>query len=217
MTTTKIINLFIVLLLSSSVLLVAELFYKKKVSGNVTRKIVHIGAGIVAAFLPVFIDLQTTIIFSIIVFIILFLSKRKKTLCSVHDIERESIGALIYTPSLALTAIIFWPINQIIFQGSALILGLSDGVSGIIGKSYGKRKNIFGNKTMEGSLSFFLMTVLILSMILFIYSNQSFFYKAIFIVVGSLILTITEALFNKGWDNLFIPIVAGIILFFALS
>ena len=144
-------------------------------------------------------------------------SKRKNFLNSVHKIHEESIGALLYAPSLTLTAIVFWPINQLAFQGAALVLGLSDGIAGIVGRRYGKRKySITGTKTVEGSIVFFLITALILSVILLANSSHPFLNKMILVFGGSLLLTIIEALFGKGWDNLFIPLVAGFIILFAL-
>lgn len=173
MTTPDIVNLFLVLLLFLLIFGSAEFFYKRKLSADITRKIVHIGGGIVAALLPVFLDLKTVIVIGGGFFLILLWSKKKNFLNSIHKINEESIGALLYAPSLTLTAVVFWPINQLAFQGAALVLGLSDGIAGIIGRRYGKRKySINGTKTIEGSVVFFLITALILSAILFANSSQ---------------------------------------------
>jgi phytol kinase len=217
MTTVDIVNLFIVLSLFLLVIGGAEFLYKRKLPADITRKVVHIGGGIVAALLPVFLDLKTVVIIGSGLFLILLWSKKKNFLNSVHKINEESIGALLYAPSLTLTAVVFWPINQLAFQGAALVLGLSDGVAGIVGKRYGKRKySITGTKTIEGSIVFFLITALILLAILIVNSSQPIFSKMMFVFGGSLLLTIIEALFGKGWDNLFIPLVAGFLLLVAL-
>ena len=215
--TANILNLSIVLFLFLFVFWCAEFFYKRNLPAHTTRKIVHIGGGIVAALLPIFVDLTTLVILGIGFFLLLVLSKRKNLLNSIHKINDESIGALLFAPSLTLTAVIFWPTNPLIFQGAALILGLSDGVAGIVGMRYGKRSySITGRKTMEGSLVFFLVTTLILLGILYISGNLFTINWALFIFGGSLLLTIVEAMFGKGWDNLFIPIFAGSIFYFAL-
>jgi len=210
-------NLFLVLSLFLLIFGIAEFLYKRKLSSYITRKIVHIGGGIVATLFPVFLDLKTVVVIGSGFFFILLWSKRKNFLNSVHKINEESIGALLYAPSLTLTAIVFWPINQLAFQAAALILGLSDGIAGIVGRKYGKRKyNITGTKTVEGSVVFFLITTLILSVILLTNSSQPLLSKMILTLGGSLLLTIIEALLGKGWDNLFIPLIAGLILIFAL-
>lgn len=217
MTMVNIFNVLIVLFLFLLIFGCAEFLYKRDVPAHITRKIVHIGGGIVAALLPVFVNLNTVIVLGIGFFLLLLFSKRKKILNSIHNINEDSMGALLFVPSLTLTAIIFWHINPIIFQGAALILGLSDGIAGIVGARYGKKKySITGIKTVEGSFIFFLITALILFFILYASGLQSFFTIALFVLGGSLFLTIIEAIFSKGWDNLFIPIVAGLIIYFTL-
>ena len=62
MTTTDIVNLFLVLSLFLLIFGSAEFLYKRKLSSDITRKIVHIGGGIVTALLPVFVDLRTVVI-----------------------------------------------------------------------------------------------------------------------------------------------------------
>ena len=215
--TTNILNILIVLSLFLLIFGCAELLYKRNVPPYITRKIVHIGGGIVAALLPIFVNLETVVILGIGFFLLLTASKRKKLLGSIHRINNESIGALLFAPSLTLTAIIFWPVNTLIFQGAALILGLSDGIAGVVGQRYGRKKySVSGIKTIEGSLIFFLITTLILFGVLYISDTPIALDMTLLVFGGSLLLTIVEAAFGRGWDNLFIPIVAGTILFFIL-
>lgn len=213
----NIFNVFIVLFLFLLVFGCAEFLYKKNVSASITRKVVHIGGGLVVALLPFLVNLVTVIILGVGFFLFLLFSKRRRILNSVHGIKKESIGALLFAPSLVLTAVIFWPINPAIFQGSALILGLSDGLAGVVGAKYGKKKyNITGDKTIEGSLVFFFITVLILLGILYTSSLALNFYGVLFVIGGALLLAIVEGMSGKGWDNLFIPIVAAGVIYFAL-
>ena len=217
MMTANILNILIVLSLFLLIFGCAEFLYKKKISPNITRKIVHIGGGIVAALLPIFVNLETVVILGIGFFLLLTVSKRKKLLGSIHKINDESMGALLFAPSLTLTAIIFWPVNTLIFQGAALVLGLSDGIAGVVGQRYGRKKySVSGIKTIEGSLIFFLITTLILFGVLYISGTSVALDMTLLVFGGSLLLTIVEAAFGRGWDNLFIPIVAGILLYFVL-
>lgn len=217
MTMASIFNVLVVLFLFLLIFGCAELLYKRKIPAHITRKIVHVGGGIVAALLPIFVNLNTVVVLGMGFFLLLLFSKRKNLLNSIHNINEESIGALLFAPSLTLTAVIFWPTNPIIFQGAALILGLSDGIAGIVGARYGKKKyGITGTKTVEGSFVFFLITVLILFGVLYVSNPSSVLNETLFVFGGSLLLTIVEAAFGRGWDNLFVPIVAGSILYFAL-
>lgn len=213
----NVLNLLIVLSLFLLIFGCAEVLYKKIIPAQITRKIVHIGGGIVAALMPVFVNLETAIILGTGLALLLVFSKRRNLLNSVHKINEESIGALLFAPSLIFTAIIFWPTNRLIFQGAALVLGLSDGVAGVVGARYGKvTYNITGKKTIEGSLVFFLITFMILFGVLYVSDTPLALDKILIIFGGSLLLTVVEAVFGRGWDNLFIPIVAGLILFFTL-
>lgn len=216
MTIEKDTNVLIILFLFSLVFGFAEILYKRKVASYITRKVAHIGGGLVAALLPIFVDLKTVVILGLGFFAFLVFSKRKKFLNSIHKIDEDSLGALLFAPSIMLTALIFWSINTFIFQGAVLVLGLSDGFAGLVGKKYGKNKyQIIGTKSMEGSLSFFFITLLILFGALHI--NGSFTFNKILLVFGfSFLLTVIEAMFSKGWDNLFIPLASGIILYLIL-
>lgn len=216
MTLEKSINILIVLFLIFLVFGLAELLYKRKVAPYITRKVVHIGGGLVAVSFPVFIDLKTVVIFGLGFYTILMISKKNEILNSVHKIDEDGIGALLFAPSIALTALIFWPINIIIFQGAILVLALSDGIAGLIGRKYGSNKyKITGTKSIEGSLAFFLITLAILFGVLYLFGSLS--PNKILPVIGySFLLALVEAIFSKGWDNLFIPIASGTILYFIL-
>ncbi len=210
------LNILIILALFLIIFGGAEFLYKKGVSSNITRKIVHIGGGIVSALFPLFVDLKIVIVLGVVFTLILLISKRNKLLGSIHKIEDYSVGALLFPFSTALTAIIFWPINTLIFQGSVLVLGLSDGIAEIIGKKYGKKTySITGTKTMAGSAAFLATTFLILLGVLYIGGGLTFG-SIIFLFTGSLLLTAVEAFFGRGWDNLFIPLASGFVLYFIL-
>jgi len=194
----------------------SEIFFQKKIPTFITRKIAHIGSGIIVAFFPLLISLNTAIIIGVISSLFLIFTKKYKLLNSIHNIEKSSIGDIIFAPSLTLCAILFWPIQPILFQTGALVLGLSDGFAGLIGEKLKmKPYNINSKKTLWGSIIFFIITfIILLTVIYFQYllSITLIFY----IFISSLLLTIIEALLTKGWDNLFIPIAAGLIMYFLL-
>jgi dolichol kinase len=207
------LNLLIVLFLFFLVFGLAEILYKRKAVSYVTRKVVHIGGSLVTASLPFFVELKIVVILGIGFFLLLVLTKRKKLLQSIHDVDDDSIGALLFAPSLVLTAIIFWNINTLIFQGATLILGLSDGGAGIIGKRFGKNTyRVTGTKTIEGSTFFFLVTFIVLFSSAYV-GNVITFQNMLIVFGSSLVLTIIEAIFGRGWDNLFIPLASGIALY----
>jgi dolichol kinase len=90
-------------------------------------------------------------------------------------------------------------------MSSLLIMSISDSVAALIGRSYG-RTEIYKGKTLEGSFSFLLSTIIILS----IFSVNLNLYAVVFI---SIIIMFVE-LFSSDRinDNLTIPICSAILL-----
>jgi len=184
-----------------------EVLYRNKVPLYITRKVVHIGSGALTALLPFFVELNVAVLFGIFVSVILFITKKSRLLDSIHKSENASLGSILFAPGLTLAAIFFWPVEIVIFQVSVLILALSDGFAGIVGRKFGRKYySITGRKSYEGSLCFFLISfVLLLVMI----GNSSLLQ----LILVPLILTGVEATLSKGWDNLILPLIAGILVY----
>ena len=108
-----------------------------------------------------------------------FLGKLYLTFFSIvtRDIEKRQnnvTGASYYLFGCLIVVYFFEDIKLI--MASLLIMSISDSVAALIGVKYGKTK-IYGNKSLEGSFSFFLSTLIILY--IFIPSFSSFEYVII--------------------------------------
>ena len=119
----------------------------------------------------------------------------------------------MFPTGLILCAILYWPVNPLIFQGAALILALSDGLAGLIGRRFGRRAYaITGPKTIEGSLAFFIITTFILS--LFILDNPNInLLHFLAIIIAALLITLAEGISGKGWDNLPVALLGGLSIY----
>jgi dolichol kinase len=115
--------------------------------------------------------------------------------------KRNLMGSTYFLFSSILT-ILFFPKSIAIV--SLLILILSDTAGALVGKWIGK-VSIFG-KTLEGSMAFFLSSLLIV----WSYPQLDRFSGSL----AALGATLIEILPTKVDDNLTIPIVAGAIMFF---
>jgi len=113
--------------------------------------------------------------------------------------KRNLMGSTYFLFSSLLTILLF---PKPIAIASLLILTLSDTAAALVGKWIGKVP-IFG-KTLEGSLTFFLSSFLIV----WIYPNLNRFSGSL----AALGATLIEMLPIKVDDNLTIPIVAGAIM-----
>jgi len=205
------IGLIVLLFLYVSLFVIAEVVHKIGFAATTTRKFVHIGAGIVSCFLPVLTSQHMAIFLGLFFSILLFWTKRKGILDSIHRIENNDVGAVLFPLGLIPCALIFWN-DILVFSSSALILGFSDGSACIFGRLYGKRGySLTGYKTLEGSLAFFGATAIIFLLAIFFSHEAINLTKALLIIVGSLVVTIIEGMIGKGWDNLFIPVSAALV------
>jgi dolichol kinase len=117
------------------------------------------------------------------------------------------VGALLFPISLLLCAALYWPLDPRIFQGASLILGLSDSLAGLVGRRFGRLAyRLTGPKTVEGSLTFFAVTLILLLCL----ADWPDLRLA---AGGALALTLVEALCSRGWDNLTVPLLAGLIIY----
>ncbi len=123
--------------------------------------------------------------------------------------EGHKWGTVLFSFSVFLI-FLFWYYQPAIglIAGSALCFG--DGFSGMIGKKYGKiRPSFLKGKSIEGSIVFFL-TSLIGSVLLFlivgVQVNQSLL---VITIISLLVATVTEVFSPGGYDNVIVPIITG--------
>lgn len=179
-----------------------------------SRKLAHITGSLVSFCLPYLMSSGQAVFIGLFFSLLLLISKRKKIFASIHDQAGRSWGEVLFPLGIAVSAFFIWPLSIGAYQGSCLILGLADGLAGYLGSIYGQRKfNITsGSKTIEGTIIFFLTTVTILGLYNYLYSSGVSWGSMVILVFYALVVTLTEAIFSAGWDNLVIPIVAGWLL-----
>jgi len=199
------------MILYAGIFIVAETLHRRGWPAAKTRKFVHIGSGIVSCLLPLVVSQLIAIGIGLIFSLFLFWTQRKRVLGSIHNVQDNNVGAILFPLGLIPCAIWFWD-NSLVFQSSALILGISDGFACIWGRRYGKRGyNVTGYKTLEGSGVFFITTVIILLVVMSFSGMVMSLSKVCLILGGALVLTAVEGALGRGWDNLFIPVTAAII------
>lgn len=172
-----------------------------------SRKATHILSGIVVVFFPEFLSSAEIYALTIFFFFFLLVSKWKNIL-TLHDVSRTTYGELIYPLSILLLNYLFLPNDDYAFKIGILILAFSDGLAGWIGEKL-DYKPIFifqHKKSIGGSMIFFISTFLIFTFFFGISLEL-----ILPILTVSLALTILEFFVIFGFDNLVIPIVAGIL------
>ncbi|NIA23740.1 MAG: hypothetical protein GWP03_06260 [Proteobacteria bacterium] len=189
-----------------------ELFYyfDKGQNKGLTRKFTHISAGALIFFFPFLFNKNSSVlILSNVFFLVLLISLTSNKLSSIHDINENNVGAIIY-PIIIYVMFVIDHNPAHFYQIPILILCLSDGFAGAIGKEWGKHYYSYlgWKKTFEGSLTFFLITLGI--MIVFALKLPLKFYllPVIAIPLYAIVLTVIEALTPYGFDNYTVPFFA---------
>jgi dolichol kinase len=213
------LNLLVVLFVYAVIIGSAEVFYRLKFDSFLVRKVAHTTCGVLTAFLPSFLDLQFTVIAGLLLCIFVVISKKWKLFKGVEDNHRSSWGTLYFPIGFVLCALAFWNVNTLIFSGATLVLGFADAGAAIFGKRFGVRKYANNTKTYLGSLFFVFITMIIVTGVYNQYHAglAGFgFARVVIVIVGSVLTAFVESLFSKGEDNIYIPMVAGILIYFIL-
>ncbi len=198
------------------VMLIAEAAYRLfKVPTEWSRKIAHVGSGIVALSYPDFIQNHFIILALTVSFtIILYTCKKMGWFPSIFSVGRKSYGELLFVWS---SWLLFWLYQytgeNIYFYLPFSVVVFADPMAALIGKSFPvKVYSIFNhNKSFGGSLAFFIVTFILSYYFL---TMTAWSHNILFIsILHSIVLTLVEAVSVKGWDNLSIPLVSVLFLY----
>lgn len=183
-------------------LLISEKFLGRYV--NFSRKFLHIMVGNILFILPLFDTWWVMTFLAAAPFIILtFLMSPYSPVKSIRNRMSESghgLGLVYYAISWTVLALFFFDQPWIIAVGIAA-MSYGDGMASLIGMKYGKRKyNITGDvKSLEGSVTMFLVLLVTLWMVLIYYGVPA---TPLVIMAVALVATILEGITPKGLDNL---------------
>ena len=198
----------VIIILSFFLLLGFLYFVYKKSDAKpfVIRRFSHIFA-ILLLVLFVYFFSEWSIVLSSLIFSFIFLIFIKSKLFDFLDRSSREVGIVTFPMAIFLSAVSFLFLDKILFVYAVLILGFSDGLSGFGGYLLKSKKS----KTILGSTIFFLTSIIISTVILsFIFTDWFFIiWHAILLAA---ILTFIEFVVRGGWDNLFVPVSAGILL-----
>ncbi|MCX7870013.1 MAG: hypothetical protein N2485_00320 [bacterium] len=189
---------------------IGKIIYKR-FDVELSRKFVHIFSSLFALSFPFIISNHLTLLFlsiffSIFIFIFKFYKNKDSLLKSVVDIDRKTIGEILFPMSIYLVFI--FSKEYYFYLISLLVLALSDALAAIIGKKYGKIKIPIEQdfKTLEGSLTFFIITFLAVKIPLILFSNFHLLNIILISFIIAILITMLELISIYGTDNIFIPL-----------
>lgn len=196
------LNYLIGAVIAGSPLVIGELVHRFVGLGSeISRKIIHVLAGIITSCLVLFLTLHQIASIATIFFIVLIIVRQHKIVTALYSVERQTYGEIFYPLGVLIAALLTK--DSMMFVAIMLIVGFADTAACLVGQYYKNKILIFGQKTLAGSTAFFIVTLLILGVL------SSFSLTEVFFI--SLTLTLTEVISDYGLDNLSVPIVFGIL------
>lgn len=199
------------------VLVAAELVARfTPLGGEVSRKIVHIGAGNVILLawwlhIPAWVGIAAAVVSSIATLV----SYWYPVLASVSGVGRKSFGTFFYSVSIGLLIAYFWPQG---LQAHAvlgiLVMTWGDGLAALIGQRFGKHPYaVWGmTKSWEGTATMAIASAIVsISILSFAYGFSAS--VALTAAIVAAVATGLESFSKFGLDNLSVPLGSGFLSF----
>jgi len=178
---------------------------------ELTRKIVHIGAGQVILLawwrqIPAWMGMTAAVVAAIVALI----SYRLPILPGVNGIGRRSLGTFFYAISIGVVVAWFWPQQPYYGVIGILIMSWGDGLAALVGQRWGRHPyQVLGQqKSWEGSLAMLGVSFAIALFVLLSIQGSTW-QTWIVAIVTALVATALETISQFGIDNLTVPLGAA--------
>jgi len=199
----------------SLLLLLNEVNYRWfRIKGEYTRKMAHVAAALATLPFPyLFSSHWYVLILALLFFVVLWATQKSQFLNSIHDIKRRSYGSYLLPVAIYVTFLIYTktedPVTYIL---PITILAICDPVAALAGmsmKKYNPKLSLPGQssqKTLAGSLAFFLSSAVLSAVVLFWsqFSEPNVIFRMTILI--AILSTLAELFSWRGSDNLTIPL-----------
>ena len=217
-------------LLVPSLLLVPAMGLLSRLEGGspvrqeVRRKALHVLGGLVALSFPLFLTSGWMVFLALGLVLSWMLAARTIPVlkhrfgCVLHDAGRDSRGELYFALAIA-GLLLLTNSNPILYVVPVLLLSLADAAAAIVGRGWprGRLPIAGGDKTVSGSLAFFVAAFAITTTSLWWFSPLGPLPVFAVSMVVATTSTVAEAVSTGGTDNLSVPATAWLVLNCALS
>lgn len=203
-----------------AILVISEILARYKILNSENRrKFVHILVGSFVAVWPWLISWQAIQGIGVAMLAVVAINQQWPIFKFNKNVRRITHGDYFY--ALAILAGTLLTSNKIFFALAILHLALADGLAALVGINFGKYwkyKVFHQNKTVLGSMTFWLASLLILGFgIPFAHDHITFGNYTILLLALPPLLTLLENLSVFGMDNLVIPVLVILALRLAQS
>ena len=181
-------------------------------SPEVTRKIFHLGSGILTLTFPfLFRELWPVLVLTgasaLPVAGITFLPGLRRRFGAVtRRVDRATLGELYFPVAIA---VLFWLTrgdDPLLFVVPVLMLTFGDATGALIGRRYGITPYEGGGKSLEGSVAFLVVAFLCVHVPLLLWTGLGRAESLLIAATLALLVMLLEGSAWRGLDNLFIPI-----------
>ncbi|MGC1309972.1 MAG: diacylglycerol/polyprenol kinase family protein [Phormidesmis sp.] len=187
----------------------SEVLRRQGYGPEITRKVVHIGAGQVILIawwlaIPAWVGVTASGLFSGVA----LLSYRFPLLPGINSVGRKSLGTFFYALSIGLLIAWFWPVHQPQYAAIGILtMTWGDGLAALLGQRFGQHPyQIWGEKkSWEGSLTMLLVSYLVCAGTLFWVQGPIVATWAI-AAIAAIVATLLESVSKYGVDNLSVPL-----------
>lgn len=182
-----------------------------------TRKVIHIGVGMLSWLVPFLFDSAWPFVFACLVFVVInLLDYRFGFMAAMASSDRSNLGTVYFPLAAAVVAIVFWETPPLMVA-ALMPLTWGDGLAPVIGRAYGRNTYVvFGHmRSLQGSATFFVMGGVFTWLALWVMTGPPDItpWQAILPTAAILVATtITEAVSPWGLDNLTVTAAAILIL-----
>ena len=193
-------------------LLITDILNKKfNVNEKITRKIIHICVSFCWIILYIYFKNTIHIIIPPITFIIVNYISYKKKLFKGMENDDNSLGTVLYPVSVLVMCIItyFIPEYYYAFGIGLFIMAFGDGLAPLVASKV-KSKKLINNKTLSGSLTVFIVSIIVMLIFKCVFDIN---FTLINYILVALISTLLELIGTKGLDNLYIPLGVSIVVY----
>ena len=179
-----------------------------RLSPELLRKLAHMSAAVLAAFLPLVVSFAQIAALGLVFALVMGVSVRLRIFNAIHGVSRTTYGEVFFPLGIAALAVLC-P-SELPFVYGVLVLGLGDGLAALVGGRLGRRvvPLLQTRKTLWGSGTF-LLVCFALGALLMASAGVPLPYALAAAAAMAIVLTPVELYLTHGLDNLVLPALAG--------
>lgn len=186
-------------------------------SPDFTRKVIHVGVGMMSWGLHWLFDTPWFFIIACAAFVVInYLDYRIGFFSAMASKDKQNLGTVYFPIAAGVVALVFWE-QPPLMVAALMPLTWGDGLAPVIGRAYGRREYRVHTslRTLEGSLGFFVAGFIFTWLALWVVGGNPDISPATAVLpalVITLATTIVEAVSIWGLDNITITAVSITIL-----